>query len=418
MGLTGIANVVVSGSNGSLELFSSWYNFLVTSGSTVAGVKLIACNSGSSSLGFDYPDQTNKIGNNAWACFQFTSSSNPFYMLIHACTGTATVAAPWNHEYPTSTSNFSVSNYTQYGGVGIQFAVSNNSGSSIWNGTSGALGSDIKGAPVWVSASNDISMYVFPRWNSFGGTNETLRQKLLLFCPHSWINGPDTTTGARFHMAIDDDNVAIARDMFGPTNNNLGSYNYLWFGKYNAYKKCTDNIEFNPPAPYAMIYSDYEATRNPTIRYGTSEVYGGTDNNTYICGGIAHPWVSSSVVNLTIDTLTLAFNSAFNPIGGVTPNTFLQYPIQLYAYETPIIKIKDNPMAAMLLGETKFLQFAYNLIVGDQLSSSLNPNRIVLGSYPTTVATSKYTFPWSNNVNASEILSGGLAVGSRTGSYY
>lgn len=410
--ITGITNIAVTGSQGTGELFISLYKWLTTSGSTIAGIKLIANSTGSTVQasapgGFNYPNQPNPIGNNAWAVFAWTSASLPFYALLQVATGTSTTpfgAVPGNPAVFPNTAG----NYAAYGGIGLQIAMRADGGNP-WNGTSGALGSDTKGSTVWSSSSlggTVVSpLYVWPRCNSVSGNFETNKQKLLPIAAHAWIAGP-SANGNRVHAAADFENFGIARDTF----NTVNSYNYFWFGRYEVYDSCSvGSGRLSPNVPYAMFFRDGESS-DPTIAIGATNVYGSATGDTDLEGGIAHSYLSGVVVGCSLDTLAVTpFASQYNPNRAYPTAMYDEYPVMLFMNESsaPI------PQSWGMLGQTSFLRFIYNAFVGD---TNANLSRVVLGSNPLTQLSSKFTFPWSSN--APSILSSSALVSSRSGTIY
>jgi hypothetical protein len=437
-GDTGIGAIVGTGSQGATDLFITMYKFLVSSGSTVAGIKLIANNFGSvPGSGFNYWNQTNPVGNNAWSVFCFTSASIPFYMLLQF--GTSSIGSseggvigqpPGN---PGSATN-NASNYTQNGGVGIQFAMRSDGGNP-WTGTTGALGADTKSNPVWTTGSNyfdPAAAFVWPRCNSVSGSGAVTltsgsRAVCLTIAPQAYMNGINAS-GMRLHLACNFDNIAIARDMFST----VGNYNYMWFGKYTTFTGSwpQNSSSVAPAVPYAMLWRELE-NASPTIAVGTANVYGSTSGDSEREGGIAHPFLSGQVVGCSVDAPAnlMAFNAGYQPNTMYsTPLTYDEFPMVLYINEVlaPDRGGSTPPLPpGALMGQTDYLRFNYGLFVGDigsgsngvTADASVGSLRIVLGSSPTTANVSKYSFPWSQNIKDS-FLSGGSGSGSRTGSYF
>jgi hypothetical protein len=432
-GDTGIAAVVATGSKGAADLFVTLYDFFTTSGSTVAGIKLIANSTGSNGLGMGYWDSVAPVGNNAWAVFTFLSASIPFYMLMQYATASSAAypfgLVPGN---PGRFANFGT-NYAAYGGLGMQFAVRSD-GASPWTGTTNADGTDTKADPVWTTGecTDNAAAYVWPRTNSTSGSAALTavsgsRERCTSIAGHSYMNGPNGV-GVRLHLACNFNNVAIARNSF--TLNATGSYNYMWFGEYKVYSGSwpVGSSTLSPAVPYAMLWKNTEGAQNPTI---TATTYGSLTGDTDFEGGIAHPSLRGQVVSCLNGTLSnIPFTAGFHPNWayntGSSHKTYDEFPIQLYMYEhlnTASVAIRD---CFGLMGETDYLRYVYGLFVGDIASgsndgitsgSAVGQLRTIMGSYPTTTQSSKYSFPWSPNVPDS-FLSGGVNRGFRTGSYY
>lgn len=413
--ITGIGNLVVSGTFGSSEAFTSLYNWLTTSGSTVAGIQLIANNSGSRTTiggGFGYWDKTTPVSNNCFAVFKFLSASIPYHMLLQVGTGSTAAAAfgqiPGN---PGVLADGGVG-MSANGGLGVQFAM-NIDGSNPWNGDVAKVGADRKGTPVWTSGSSKL--LVWPRANSvnglyctgsnFGIPNFTGSMQLCTtILGQRQVNG-NSTTGSRLHAATDGDNIIFVRDAFDVLN----TYSFIWFGPYDINSGSSlSQTKLTPSAAYCMLSQQTETSGlNPSVSVGIANVYGTVPGDTALEGGIAHPDPRFGVVGCSADTLGMWTS------GTVHPN--LLYPTPRYN-ELPISLFMNEKVSGTfsmgMLGQTSFMRLVNGFWNGD---TNADKTRVVLGCTPTTVNASKFTMPWSPT--AQPPLSG-TVFGARTGTIW
>lgn len=111
-------------------------------------------------------DEPTRFGNNGWSVFRWNSSSNrswEWYMLIQNC-DTQGPAGPGNPGY-------TIPGLGNSRGLAVAAAItiSGSVTANPWGGTTGSLGSDTKGDPVWVSASLDHKLFIFPEANGVSG---------------------------------------------------------------------------------------------------------------------------------------------------------------------------------------------------------------------------------------------------------
>lgn len=405
---TGINYIVVSGAKGAQELFVSLYSYFISAQAQAVGVTLIANSTGSNNAsGFNYWDLATPAGNNAWAVFQWASASVPFCMLMQVATGTQTVS-PGNSfgGIPGNPGVMLVNGYSTADGVGIQFAARAN-GTSPWNGTTGAVGSDTKGTPVWISGSSHL--YVWPRANSVAGTYVSNKEFCLTLANADYIR----QYACRVNVTIDQNNVFFSRDSY----NDVGSYNYFYFGKYQPYSGSHRlDMACVPDVPYVMLRDDNETGLDPTVFLGTSNLYGSlTAVSTNLDGGVAFPTGSApyEVVTCVADTLGgFPFSNTLNPNQAYPTSGYDEYPIMIFMNEMTLFSGSGFPTFGML-GQVEFMKLVYGLAVGD---TDTNYTRIVLGSKPTYTAGSRYTVPWSGIAPVMTLLTG--TGGSRTGTIY
>ncbi len=177
----------------------------------------IASQAGSSYVGTQslalpgYTSDGNRSGVNAFGVWRWDKvNGDKVYILVQHSGGATIGTAPGNP-------GVAQGNY----GVAVQYAM-DSSGGNPWNGGTANAGADAKnGTNVWVP--NGGTLLVWPRPNGPGGTYATGRQYLCAV-------GYYTPTPARFHIIMDDDQIAMACDM----GNNSG-YDYLhYFGPYTV----------------------------------------------------------------------------------------------------------------------------------------------------------------------------------------
>jgi hypothetical protein len=421
---TGISCIIVSGAMGTQELFVSFYNYLISAQAQAVGVTLKASNYGlvygGMGTGFDYWDQANPTGNNAWALFQWASASVPFYTLLQVATGSGVKLPQSFGDYPGNPGAIYQEQITNYDGVGIQFAALANKGDP-WNGTSGSLGSDTKGSPVWTSGSSVL--YVWPRSNNVSGTHNTVKDFCATILTTREIR-PSVSTNAnsQIHLTIDENNFHIAKNTFGATTLS-GAYGYQYFGKYNVFSGShREDMVCNPDVPYVMLWLDknmYNYGHNPSVHVdfgsisvaGESHVYGLLDGIVLdaLNGGVAYPSINESeknlgVVQCVIGSLgTWPYDNAFNPNYAFPTASYDEYPILVFMNEY----LTQN---FAMLGQIEFMRLICGVNVG---TTNSDMSRICFGSTGSS-ALSRYTVPWSGVAPPNLIF----PFGDRTGSIY
>ena len=124
--------------------------------------------------GFFYEE--NPFGNKAWSVFRFLPSANrdwSWYLYIEEASLEGSGLTGVNQPSLIRAASSGAGRGT---GLSIAISVSGSISENPWGGTTGSLGSDTKGDPVWVSSSNDYNLYVFPVSNSPEGDHATSRQ--------------------------------------------------------------------------------------------------------------------------------------------------------------------------------------------------------------------------------------------------
>jgi hypothetical protein len=217
----------VVNNNGNQERFVALKRFLdlhVTAGNAT----LHASNYGNGASGFNYHDEANPAGQNAFAVYKFLASASTnrttdFYLLIQWADTDAFGASPGN---PGLLDNSTTD------GIGIQMAYREANGDP-WNGTTNANGADTKGATVWTGADMHLIHYD----PADAGAN----QENCLRPIQDMITSP-----RRFHMVGDADTIVILDDF---SDNGSIDY-YTVFGVYKPFSGVVAN------SPYFLFCSE------------------------------------------------------------------------------------------------------------------------------------------------------------------
>lgn len=429
------------------EMFVTLYNFLNSSQAQSLGIQRRAFNQGGATANLCYPmveertssfagsgmnywDETNPVGNHAWAAFEFTKGSPAFWVTIQwggsavSANGVGgenywadvnafgqsgsigTIGVPY---LDTSAGSFSAnslltSSATKFGGVGIAVGMMND-GSSPWNGTTVNSGTDTKGKPawapnamVWPRASNDRGLFSANRELMFG----LLWEQNVAFKTWGGIPGVQlklTNTGfiagnvptydqsdILYHTIIEEDKICILSDMMG-----CGHYNLFYFGPYTPYQ--TGSIA--PRIALSKFVNNNDDA--PILTVGTNRVYGGFDmgfmysgnqyddqtmgETSYFQGGVSHP-LSATVVGVSIDTIP--YNSIFD-----NPRRYQSEAVAPWLLTNPIVYMNEYPERRALLGEITWFSLTTNcrshsLFNTGTLAAFGNPE---MGSY-------KVIVPW------------------------
>lgn len=395
---SGIIHCVSSGALGAAEVYVNIYKYLTSLSASAFGVQLYASNNGLNfgGTGNDYPDTANYVGNNAWSVFKWSQANTPFYVLVQYGTGTfgASPGNPGMYSKP----NNDTTTYNN-GGVGVQIAMRPD-GSSPWNGTSNADGSDTKSDPVWIDNGNN-ELYVWPRPNGISSSNSTKKELCLSIASQYNVNAGKN----RMNVILDKENVAFNLDSLG----NAGSYECLWFGRYNQYSSSySASTVMSISCPYAMTWNYFETNVDPLYPSGSNNVFGTLNPSGTLEGGVAHPDPKKGVVGVSVDTINTMFT--LGGASGKHPNykgDYVALPLQIFMNETigP-----DNCMG--LLGQSSdFIRYIYGCATGD---TSMDKLWCVFGGTTTTANSSKLLFPW-DGVTTPEFTT---TVGSRSGVIY
>lgn len=180
-------------------------------------------------------DEPDRFGTNGWSCFRWNSNSNrswEWYMLIQNCDETGP-AAPGDPGYSVpGTGN------TRGFHLATAISISGSTTENPWGGTTGSLGSDTKGSPVWVTSSVDYKLFVFPDANGVSGvlsdgTVSTDREGMVLIQPLFRII--KDVGGNEFRYATTNSGSSGLRRAFLPADTNSegeNSYSVFWSGSF------------------------------------------------------------------------------------------------------------------------------------------------------------------------------------------
>lgn len=360
------------GSGSCQTLFVNVYNFFNNNTGTL-GIQRIAYHTGSRNVGMadargmNFYDAAAPAGDNAWACFAFTSASVPWYVLIQ-WTGSVNTfgTAPGSPALIENTTNI----------VSFGVAIAQRAdGGNPWNGSSGSSGFDTKGTPVWHPGTSSLVLY--PRSNDGirGGAHSTNKQNMMGF-------GSLTSIDYRLQQVADYDNYALLLDAA-----NDGTYAGLIFGLYVPLSGV------NPQVPY-VSFKDTSMPFTAGTQYGAIAGSAGTQ------GGIGYPTASiSGTCSSGFDRYGTVFFQSTN----AQPNRAFSTPI---FDEFPLLVGINEPNNQV--GATgqiyDFFREVYNVSTHD---TNNDGTRAAFGG--TTVATVKLTIPWaSGTVPGSGITRNGV----------
>ena len=184
-----------------------------------------ASNYGSGGTGFDYYDESNPAGENAFFVVSFDDAATPFYVLVQWANDNAFGNSPGNPGRMNGS--------TSIDGVGFTVAFREDGGDP-WNGDSDADGTDNKGATVWTAGGS--TLHVLDLSNSPGGTYATNKENMQELVADAGL------TTSRMHIVGDADGFFLAHD-----NNDDGSYRAAYAGAYTPLSGVT------VAHPYVMV---------------------------------------------------------------------------------------------------------------------------------------------------------------------
>lgn len=341
--------------------FVSAFKFLHTLGPQV-GVQLIAWNYGTQPVGTraawagnvpDYYDQPNTAGENAWACFRFTSASYPFDVFMQ-----------WGF-----TAAWSDILYLNAGTAQAQMGFSmcaRTDGGNPWNGSTSAGGLDTKGTPLFVTGSSPGLHYPI--------SNDPSITAAIHGATGRNIVGTDSSTNndARYHYVGDKDGFLVLWDEGADS-----VYEGMYMGSYSPFE--CGNI--NPPLPIVVFKGN--VPWSPATQYGTPA---GTGANQ---GAIALPSGSfSGSCPVTNDRLDILFaNNLAQPSHAYPTPAYNEMPIAIGAISS---SVGANAWRAFLgYIDTPLCRETYNVPFHD---TNQNGTRAVFGT--TTLASIKFSIPF------------------------
>lgn len=338
--------------------FVNLYNFFNNNTGTL-GIQRIAYHTGSKntgmadSRGMGYYDAANPAGDNAWACFCFSSASAPWYVLIQYTGSSNTFGST-----PGSPGLFKGS--AQNNVLGLSFASRADFGNP-WNGSSGSNGRDTKGTPVWHPGTSSLALA--PRSNDAirAGAHGSSKQNTLGFA----IN---INTTYRQSMVADYDNFALLMDS-AATNN----YGACILGMY------TPLTGLNPNVPWAVYQEN-------ALPFSVASAYGDTAGTSAPQGGIGYTNLAisgSCISGLDRYTSTGFFqNTLAQPNRAFATPTYDEFPLMVGIFESP-------SQIGMTGQFYNFFREAYNVASHD---TNATGDRAAFGG--TTLAAVKLTIPW------------------------
>lgn len=359
------------------EVFVNLYKWLqlhVAAGNAV----LHASNYGSSGTGFDFHDQSNPAGENAWAVFRFLATASTvrtvdMYVLIqwaHTSLFGAAPGSPANLEATTGD------------GVGIVMAF-REGGGDPWNGSTGSPGSDTKGTPVWTGG--DLHVLDRSMSNPAGGagagafvTNlENMQQVVNL-----------TTAGgsSRYHFIGDADTLMWLCD-------NADAAGYIHLGILGAYQELPT---LNAPYPFFSLVAS-TSTTNPAV----TNVFGTVAGSGALLGGVLGRdntkgvgQCSTTYLDSVIDSLAHQPNRQYLPNGASLFDAVPLWMVDSEGNNPGLVGAVDQNIASVVYGPA-----------GEDTNPGLT--RAYLGG-ATASATAKFAVNWDG---ATTPNSGGTRAG-------
>lgn len=270
-------NGVDTGNDMNQALFITLYRFFST---VDTNATIIASNFGSGGTGFDYYDEANPAGTQAF----FVVQKGKLYILVQWSIG------PWGTYGPGSPAR--LDGLTNHRGVGFAAALRADGGSP-WNGTTNADGTDTKGTPVWVDGGSTLHVldYSTEPGNTYATDKENLQQ----------IGDPATAANWRCHIVGDDDLVFFS---MSASSLNLANYASAVVGRFDP----ITNVSI--PDPYVFL-----ASWNNPWTSGTGTTYGSATGSSTRGGGVVNSAAGVSTYHLVgphpdYQTLTLQPNKA------------------------------------------------------------------------------------------------------------
>lgn len=228
-------------------------------------------------------NESNAFGLDAWAVFRWNSNSNRswewyFYMQAASNYG-AGVGAPALVQAGTSIDGLSMA-------VAVSVNTSSGVTSNPWGGSTGSLGADTKGNPVWTTGSVGDTVFVFPRSNSLSGTHVTSKQNL-------W-SAQSEFDNMRMHVITDDDSFL---GIFGDPDT-ISDYSRYWMSFIGPYTP-SPILFSSVKTPLMVIQTKDDANG----LFDPNDEYGGTAGSSNNCGGGIIAADGESVRNLRVDYL-------------------------------------------------------------------------------------------------------------------
>ncbi len=340
-------------------------------------------------------DEATPFTTNNWFVFRMnTVVENPFYtgtrtfpwyvLVQYSALGSVFGASPGNPGLVDNNQDSSSSPAT----IGVQFAIGVGGDQNPWNG-SGALGSGVKGTPVWSPPSGGSALLVFPRSNNPDGAHVTNKENCTTLVSRSTAENGDTQP-ALSHIIMDDDSFFFAHSL-----NANHRYSALYFGEY------VPRPGLNPDYPYVMLSS--RAHNYPTLyggflplpRYYTmgNRIGTGTGSSSSHGGGGVAVNATDGVRGAIIERYTgVMTDYRFHPNAFFSTRTFDEFPIPLWSW--------DEPGYNGYLGQVDFIRETCGL---ETRHRSTGSRYVIAGT--TAVNAIQLTMPWPSGVIPGSIVS-------------
>ena len=318
--------------NGNQEVFTNLYQFMQRM-VTATYATLIASQYGSGGTGFDFHDGGNPSGENAWAVFRMnTSTERPgggselgaYYVLIQWADTAAFGTAPGD---PGKLGGSTVD------GVGVAVAYLED-GTSPWNGTTNADGTDSKGTPVWVPGGS--TLHVMDRsCQAVGGTYATNRENCVKALQDVGV------TQSRFHLLADEDSLLFLVD-----NGLASGYDLFYAGIYE-------------PLSYLTVSYPMACILDIQLPPDSGQAYGGLAGNSAREGALT----GADLLGPITGTLYLGWANANVGLASWCPNP--QGGNVFDEAEMLLIAANANPANYGWCGKTNFFGIVFNSATHD-----------------------------------------------------
>lgn len=137
--------------------------------------------------------------------------------------------------------------------VASAITISGSQTASPWGGSTGSLGSDTKGNPVWISGSNDYKLFVFPEANGVSGVLSGARDGLT-----GDFSFGGNSSHRIVHLISDNDSFIYIR------NNGNDEYSFGYMGLYEPFNRFNaDGIEDTTTPNFVCYWNWNLANANP-----------------------------------------------------------------------------------------------------------------------------------------------------------
>jgi hypothetical protein len=215
-------------------------------------------------------------------------------------------------------------------------SVSGSQSENPWGGTTGSLGSDTKGNPVWVSSSNDYNLYVCPRSNSAGGSHATARDNLGFA---TFLNAFSNNDLVYPFIISDDDSLLFS------SSGRAGDEDYTSFTYLGTYEPFCSVLSQSIKTPFVTFCHAAGITVRPfantdfgdaqaTLDYGAKAGTGNTNGGIVGVTGVRTVTMDfpSNKPNASGDFIsTLQPNAAIESVSSSFGSEYSTLPVPLFA---------------------------------------------------------------------------------------